>query len=399
MKIAVWINYKFSPKIGGTFSYIDRLLKAIDNYEFNGDVEVCFATSYFVEVGGLQKELIRLRSPFELILSLIPGVSKIRLLQRIARRICPASYRKQLDENGVKIMFYPSQFGRHIDKFPFIVSHWDIAHRSTYAFPEFSLRLHKERNMYYRDFLPKALLVFAESEAGKDELLKYTMMNADRIHVVPIFPGECSTMDVTPQDQKDILDKMGLQKNKYFYYPSQFLAEKNHITVLKAFCKFSQSHPDYKLVFTGASSKLLFGTLDYIKSEADKLGLLDRVVFAGFIDIKKVSCLYRNASAHIMASFVGPTNMPPLEAMFVGCPVICSDLSGHKEEMGDAAIYFDAIDCNQLAESMEKLVKNRDLYLQRIEKRSKDCQFTVENALRSINEGFIKAARIRSTWA
>ena len=41
-----------------------------------------------------------------------------------------------------------------------------------------------------------------------------------------------------------------------------------------------------------------------------------------------------------MPTLLGPTNMPLLEAACLDCPVICSDLEGHREMLGDYALYF-----------------------------------------------------------
>jgi glycosyltransferase involved in cell wall biosynthesis len=41
-----------------------------------------------------------------------------------------------------------------------------------------------------------------------------------------------------------------------------------------------------------------------------------------------------------MPSYFGSTNLPPLEAVSLGCPVIYSDLPEFREQMGDAAIRF-----------------------------------------------------------
>jgi glycosyltransferase involved in cell wall biosynthesis len=398
MKIAVWINYSFSPIIGGTFSYVDRLLKTIDDYDFDEALDVCFVTSCFVQVADLKKELIRLQTPFEVILSKIPIFSKIKFFQLVARRLMFSSYRKQLVENNVKLIFYPSQFVRCIPKFPFIVSHWDIAHRSTYAFPEFSFYLHKKRDKYYADFLPKALMIFVESEAGKRELVRYSALNDERIRVVPIFPGECTTISLSQEEQDTVLRKFGLMRRKYFYYPAQFLAEKNHIVILKALSRIAKKYPDYKIMFTGSSSKKLYGTIDYIKSESQRLKIEDRIIFGGFVSQEEVYSLYNNACAHIMASYVGPTNMPPLEAMTIGCPVICTNISGHYEEMGDAALYFDAKRDDQLAEAMEEMITNRDVYKQKIKEHSANCIFTIQNAIKHINNNFLEAKVIRETW-
>lgn len=399
MKIAVWLNYDLPPQVGGTFSYVERLIRSIDDYQFSNELDICFATSLFVKTGSLRKEILRLQTPFEWLLSKIPLFKKIRLLQRIARRLGNSTYKKQLERHGVKFLFYPSQFVRPIKNIPFIASHWDIAHRSTFAFPEFSFYLQDERDRYYKDFLPRALMVLVESEAGKRELIRYSGLNDERIGVVPIFAGSCASLNVSEIEQEKVLSKLGLDKFKYFYYPAQYLAEKNHYAIIEALSLITAKFPDYKVVFTGSSSKALFGTLNYLQSEVIKLGIAEKVVFAPFQSIEGVYSLYKKACAHIMASYVGPTNMPPLEAMFVGCPVICSDISGHKEEMADAAIYFDPKNSKQLADAMVEMIENREVYLTKIKKQSLITSFTMENALSSINNNFLEASIIRRTWA
>ena len=399
MKIAVWLNYDLPPQVGGTFSYVERLIRSIDEYEFSNELDICFATSMFVKVNLLHKEVVRLHTPFERLLSLMPFLRRKTVLQRIARRLCNSTYKNQLKRHGVKLLFYPSQFVRPIKNVPFIASHWDIAHRSTFAFPEFSFYLQDERDRYYKDFLPRALMVLVESEAGKRELIRYSGLNDERIGVVPIFAGSCASLNVSEIEQEKVLDVLGLEKFKYFYYPAQYLAEKNHYAIIEALSLITAKYPDYKVVFTGSSSKVLFGTLDYLKTEVLELGIVDKVVFAPFQSIEGVYSLYKKACAHIMASYVGPTNMPPLEAMFIGCPVICSDISGHKEEMGDAAIYFDPKKSKQLADAMVEMIENREFYLAKIQKQSLITNFTMENALSSINKNFLEASIIRRTWA
>lgn len=398
MKIAVWINENLSPEVGGTFSYVDRLIESIDNYVFSEKLEICFVTSYFVEVRPLNKKLIRLCSPYDYILSYIPFLRRRRKIQRLVGLWCSSSYRRQLEENGVKLLLYPIQFVRPIKNFPFAAMHWDIAHRSTFAFPEFSFYLHRQRDEYYKNFLPKALMIFVESDAGKRELVRYSGLNEDRIAVVPIFAGNCATLCVSQMEQDNVLKDLNLERFRYFYYPAQYLAEKNHYAIIEAFSKIVSKYPDYKVVFTGSSSEVLFGTLNYLKAVVCEFGLKDKVLFAPFQSQEGVYSLYKNACAHIMASYVGPTNMPPLEAMFIGCPVICSDISGHKEEMEDAAIYFDPQNTSQLADAMIEMIENRNVYLTKIQNLSLVTKFTMENALNSINDNLLEASVIRRTW-
>ena len=44
--------------------------------------------------------------------------------------------------------------------------------------------------------------------------------------------------------------------------------------------------------------------------------------------------------------------MPPYEAVYLGCPVIISGIPGHREQMKDAAIYFDPLDERSLAQAV-----------------------------------------------
>src|SRR5262249_3767166 len=52
--------------------------------------------------------------------------------------------------------------------------------------------------------------------------------------------------------------------------------------------------------------------------------------------------LYRNAFVMTYVSLFGPDNLPPLEAMALGCPVIASNVSGSEEQLGDVALRVDA---------------------------------------------------------
>ena len=63
--------------------------------------------------------------------------------------------------------------------------------------------------------------------------------------------------------------------------------------------------------------------------------------FLGLVPDEDIPALYEGALALVMPAYYGPTNLPPLEAVTLGCPVIYSDLPGCREQMGDAALYCD----------------------------------------------------------
>ena len=175
MKVAIWLDADFSPRIGGNFSYYHKLVSAIDNYQFDPELEICFATLPSIKIENIRREVIRLNNFPECIVSRIPFIST-RIKRRI-RKFCQSiyneRYKKQLTAKGVQLIYYIYQFPFPIKGFPFVTTHWDIAYKSTFAFPELTISRFDQRTKYYEDFLPKALMVFCESEAGKDELIKY----------------------------------------------------------------------------------------------------------------------------------------------------------------------------------------------------------------------------------
>ena len=99
-----------------------------------------------------------------------------------------------------------------------------------------------------------------------------------------------------------------------------------------------------------------------------------------------------------MASHFGPTNMPPIEAMHLGCPVICSDIEGHREILGDAGLYFNPADYDDLLSQMIKVSQDRQRYADGIIQRKATTVFNKETALSCIDNHMLEAIKIRSQW-
>lgn len=401
MKIGIWLNPDYSPTVGGGFSYYDRLIKGIDKYTFSKELEICFITT--------SQNHIELKHP---VISLffsynVSGYEKLKchipLLRGRARKRIAAktdrerkfSYTKTLKKNDVRIIFYPTPYMCELPDFPFVTTHWDIGHRSTFTFPEVAEgTTFYDRENFYNYILPKALLILTESNAGRQELINYTHLNPNRIKVVPLFAGDSASVEPDSKRQQTILQQLKLEEKKYFYYPAQFWAHKNHYTLLKAFSLLKNKYSDYKLVFSGSDQ----GNLNYIKQVVNTLCLDDSIIFAGFLSNEAVNSLYNNTVAMVMPTLMGPTNMPLLEAMELGCPIICSDLPGHREELGDAAIYINPSSEEDISQAMETMIKQREDYVKKVNEQREKSVFRLENALEAINTHLLDAVSIRECW-
>lgn len=403
MRIGVWLGTYSNPQEGGGFSYVDRLIKAIDAYQFDPLVDVCFI-SEGEYTRNLKRDVIKLHYCSESLLHSL--LIKIIFIKRINSYVkCyiqnkinkkrEYEYTKQLVENHVKLIYYLQQAQCVLPDFPFISTNWDIGHCSTYAFPEIaSVDEFRGRAAFYQNILPRALFVFSESVAGRNELIKYTSINSQKIKVVHIFAGECVKHQMNQDEQKRFLDANQLKKNFFFFYPAQFWAHKNHVGLLNAFRAFLKKYPNYKLVFTGSDK----GTLAHVREKVFSYGIQESVLFLGFVTTEEINTLYQNATSLIMASYFGTTNMPLLEAIELGCPVICTDLEGHREELGEAGLYFNPTDPNDIMQKMVKMVEEREDILNLIREQAKKNSFTIENALKEIDDHLCEASIIRDNW-
>lgn len=396
MKIGVWLGYDIKESAGGAFSYIDRLIQLIDEHQFLDGIEICFVN--FMGGGVFQKEvcpLLRLPTFLVELLKAQPMLYRIAtgLTKRYLRK---NGIKKIMARHDIKLIYYLHQ-GECLDSnFPFIATNWDIGHRSTHAFPELMWdgKPFEVREQFYRNVLPKALMVFCESKTGIEEIAKYTNIGEHKLRILPMFGGCVTKQQISEENGEKILFKYGLKKEKFYFYPAQFWAHKNHRNLVQAFARVQKKYPELKLVLSGSDK----GNRDYIEQIIKDLDLMSYVVFLGFVPLEELYCMYKYATALVMASHFGPTNMPPIEAMEIGCPVACSDLGGHHEILGDAAVYFDSYDYNTISDAMENVYMENNEYRKRILSRRSITIYSEEKALMTLDKLLIEASDVRSNW-
>ncbi|HEX8332396.1 MAG TPA: glycosyltransferase family 1 protein, partial [Segetibacter sp.] len=303
-----------------------------------------------------------------------------------------------LRDNKIDLIYYLRPEWEILN-YPFIATHWDNCHKSIPPFPEVALDgMYEKREKYHLYTLNKALAILCESYAGVKEVQKLNTYQEDKIKMLPIFAGEVINKSYPETEQQQTLSKFNLQKEKYFIYPAQFWAHKNHYNIITAFQKLIAETKDeqLKLVLCGSDK----GNFDYITDVIRSLSLTDRILTPGFVSVKELNIFYRNAIALTMPTFLGPSNMPLIEAAHLRCPVLCSDLEGHREILGDNALYFAPTDSDSMKNAMvqildkqrrEQLSESAYLYIQQ-------SHFNLENALNILNRTLCELIPIRKTW-
>jgi glycosyltransferase involved in cell wall biosynthesis/SAM-dependent methyltransferase len=136
-----------------------------------------------------------------------------------------------------------------------------------------------------------------------------------------------------------VRERHGLDEDGYLLYPANFWPHKNHRMLLTAFGMLAADRPDtrLRLVLTGADT----GLRRELGEAVVRLGLEGRVVFAGYVADAELAALLTGATALVFPSLFEGFGMPLVEAMAVGTPIVCSDVTSLPEVGGDAALYFD----------------------------------------------------------
>lgn len=390
LRVGVWLYGKLSPELGGAYGYYNELVNALNTHSFK-DAEIVFLSDGKIYSDDFKYHKILwkprrskiLKFLLKIVSSFDPFGKKLRrkLEKAIAKEI--SKLKKEFYQYA-DVVYYLTQSCAYPDV-PYVYTLWDLGHYNGYAFPEVAMNGNFEnRKKGNEDMAYRALMIFSESETGKRECEKYLNINGDRIAVVPIFSSGVSKKCTAVKPQK-----MG-GVDLFIHYPSQYWAHKNHYNLLAAMPLIVKTFPNIKLVFTGSNK----GNKEYILKTIAELKLEKNIIDLGFIPMEEIRWLYENSHGLVMPTLLGPTNMPPLEAAELGCPVACTNLSGHMEQLGDYGYYFDGLDSNDISRQVIKMITDKKNGMVK----KYDHKFTIENAVRSIDEAFTKLRHIRFCW-
>jgi glycosyltransferase involved in cell wall biosynthesis len=81
-------------------------------------------------------------------------------------------------------------------------------------------------------------------------------------------------------------------------------------------------------------------------------------LFSGEVSDAELVSIYRQASILVFPSFYEGFGLPPLEAMYLGCPVAASSAASIPEVCGDAAFYFDPNSIPEISTVINEIISD-----------------------------------------
>jgi glycosyltransferase involved in cell wall biosynthesis len=246
----------------------------------------------------------------------------------------------------------------------------------------------------------RSVAVIANSPSEARRITDLYQVEPSRLIELPFVPSLAVRSRTTQQQvwsAEAIRLKYGLPE-RYVFYPAFYLFHKNHLYLFEALVELGRRHRiDFHAVLCGGDPS---GQRSTIETQARTLGVSDRTHFLSFVPEEDISALYAGAFATVSPSPFGPANLQPLEAAASGCPVVCADLPGSREQMNDAALYCDLSDPSSLADHLAALIEQPVLR----DRLTKNGYRLVEDLMKvdygeRLSPTFQKFAYIRRRWA
>jgi glycosyltransferase involved in cell wall biosynthesis len=143
--------------------------------------------------------------------------------------------------------------------------------------------------------------------------------------------------------------------------------------------------------------KFKYGSMLQKVADSELKDQQDRLRHLGFVARQELLALYKNADAFIIPSLYEGFGIPVLEAMQSGCPVISSRLSSLPEVGGNAAEYFDALNIENMAQTILYVASDKK-YRMKLQERGyvQSNNFSWQKMALETLEVYTKAITIRT---
>jgi len=288
------------------------------------------------------------------------GLRKIYNFLQRSYRATSSNLRGPLSENGVDVLFCPfTATVRAEPGIPVVSLVCDLQHRDYPQF--FSPDEYHTREYHFSEVCKRADAIVCISETTRKSVIRHLNVDPGKISAIPIcIQSRLAGLDAS-NISEHLLD-LRIDARPYMFYPANFWPHKNHQTLLDAYEMYVSRNPDREmdLVFTGA----LDDAQRELKEKVRSMGLKGRVHFLGYLPEEKMLAVWKSCSFMVFPSLYEGFGIPVLEAMQFGKPVLCSNVTSLPEVAGDAALYFDPREPDEIVRCLERIMDNQELYVE-----------------------------------
>ncbi len=224
-------------------------------------------------------------------------------------------------------------------------------------YPDF---IKKSHLLFYKRYTPKfiakAKAVATVSDFSKQDIIDQYKIADDKLTV--IGSGPRAIFQPVGWQQKEAIKEKYTGGKEYFFYSGSIHPRKNLVNLLKAFSLFKKrQQSNMQLVLCG---RMAWQTNDFEEKLASYKYRND-VQLLGFVPEAELAQLTAASYAAVYPSLWEGFGLPIVQAMQCGVPVITSNTSSMPEVGGNAALYADPNNPDDIANQMKLIYKDENL--------------------------------------
>ncbi|MBI2268263.1 MAG: glycosyltransferase family 4 protein [Candidatus Blackburnbacteria bacterium] len=244
--------------------------------------------------------------------------------------------------------------GRFIVTIHDILWHHTKDHTATTLSAPVYLVKHLGYRLVVRNAVTRARNIIVPSNVVKKDLVR--QFDLPKNKVVVTHEGVTNAVLSMKYIESSALVRYGIEK-PYLLYVGNLYPHKNIEMLVPALKRYHDSNHDIKLVVVSGR--------DIFKENSEKIihkeKMEGNVKILHKVNDEDLAILYKNAVAFVFPTLSEGFGLPGLEAMNCGTPVLCSSIPVLKEIYGDAALYFDPLDVNDIADKIMRIFADGEL--------------------------------------
>jgi len=197
----------------------------------------------------------------------------------------------------------------------------------------------------------KAPHVITDSSSARLQIMETYRVPEEKISAIPIGPGP-GAEPITSEEARRELSGLELPLGRPFVLTvGNLQPRKNLVRLLSAYDELLARGCDADLVIVGPRRYRADEIFKAVRNPG-------RVHFTDYITDRQLAACYRSSTMLVLPSLYEGFGLPALEAMAHGIPVACSNAGALPELCGEAAVLFDPLSVDAIADAMEGILRD-----------------------------------------